>query len=779
MENRRLDDERREAVNRKDFADAKRIEDSLKEPRQIVRSLEKLLRQFRDHFLLQFLMQHGVLPSFAFPVNTRQLHNLREELHSDKEPRLKLERDGKLALGDYAPGSEVVAGKRKYQSVGLRKFPAQEFDGRQWFHWCPKCNRLQTWTDLDQPKLEAFCKSCGEQHQPGNTSPKRWLQPEWGYVTDAAEKGKEIRGQRPWKNQTTRSFYASKTADEETPNRLPDFESALSVTYRALAGQTLMVLNLGEFDFDPDTQVGKRDGFKICGRCGKGLFDRKPGDSLKKHKPPYAFSGKASCEPNVGHQFPNVALGHRYETDVLRLDFHGTGHDLVDTGFWLGLGFALANAAATVLHIERQDLEVATHPQDSEQRQAVILYDAVPGGAGHCRNISVRLKDVLVQAREDLADCDCDPQATGCYSCLADYSNQYAHGQLRRGPVLEFLDRFLDQLERGQPDPFRSFSSTAISGMKSDLQSADGTVTVVAPSISSEALPGDGADWYDLLKRHSRRPGMKTRVILGHSPEVRKELLSAIESARLLELQRLGVAIEIAAEPLSQSILRIDSAEPVLWQWPGDNPLDHQTLARRNRLGRFAEALALVTFPNAGSPWKAPSWEDEFRHAKFAPKTPVDLKTLPFFEPIRSGRVVDLLIIDPFICANDRNLDQLMRFLKSWQTFGQANVRVRCGKTKSGFGDFATESMQQTALNRRVTEARNAKWAINFRLEVSSDVYHDRILLWHLREKESESYFRMLLGFGIGAFFEKCPKGSEGVIFGIDAAQFDSEWNAK
>lgn len=779
-----LTKERKEAETKRDLNTAKEISDQIDDHDRLRRSFERLLLQFRRDYLIQFFMRWGVLPSFAFPVNVRRLHNLREELAAyNTDSRLKLERDGKLALGDYAPDAEVVAGKRKYTSVGLRKFPAQQFNHRQWFHWCPNCNHLDLHNNTEKPPaIEPACKVCGTVHQRGNTAPKRWLNPEWGYVTDAAEAGAPIKGQRPWKNQTTRSFYAPNqpnTEPQTAAQMLPDFAADTHVIYQALSGQMLMVLNMGEFHYDSKTKTGRREGFEICGRCGKGTFDdRGTTNRLYCHKPPYARYQRTECKPDaVTEQFKNVALGHQYETDVIRFDFHGTQHLLADTGFWLGLGFALANAAATVLHIERQDIEVATLPIENEGRQAIVLYDAVPGGAGHCKNIASGLLRVLKQARNDLATCECDRNATGCYSCLADYGNQYAHEQLRRGPVLDYLDRLLDQLERGKPDPFRLSPPTAVREMKAELFQTTAPITLVTPSISTAVLPGDDSDWYDILKRHARRPGQQIRVILTNPPTQTNTVEAASQIARLDELQQVGVKIETASDS-SASLLVLEGESPVLWQWSGDAPLGDKTAARRSRLGRFAEAMQRFKVPTTARAWQRPrALSTTFRHTKFTPRTDVDFSKHEFFAPLRDLRVVKLLMLDPFVATRPSKLKELDLFLNVWKVFGKASLKIIAGQTKGERGDFLTPTLQKQATDILEKQLSN-HWNSRFQLVPNQDVTHDRILLWQLRDAEgNQHYLRMLLGLGIEALFRNSRKASEGVMFSISEEEFNAEWN--
>ncbi|MFN9042209.1 MAG: DUF1998 domain-containing protein, partial [Planctomyces sp.] len=73
------------------------------------------------------------------------------------------------------------------------------------------------------------------------------------------------------------------------------------------------------------------------------------------------------------------------------------------------MAYALSNGACGELNIERADLEATTVPIESANRQSIVIYDAVPGGAGHCRQILKSLPRVIRRARTILASCDCDP----------------------------------------------------------------------------------------------------------------------------------------------------------------------------------------------------------------------------------------------------------------------------------------------------------------------------------------------------------------------------------
>jgi ATP-dependent helicase YprA (DUF1998 family) len=70
----------------------------------------------------------------------------------------------------------------------------------------------------------------------------------------------------------------------------------------------------------------------------------------------------------------------------------------------------------------------------------IIIYDSVPGGAGHSRRLVTEdgdvLKKIINRAINLLDTCECSPS---CYRCLRNYENQKIHEILDRENALNFL----------------------------------------------------------------------------------------------------------------------------------------------------------------------------------------------------------------------------------------------------------------------------------------------------------------------------------------------------
>jgi ATP-dependent helicase YprA (DUF1998 family) len=754
---------------------------------RMARSFQKLLRQQRNEPLIGFLMSRGVLPSFAFPVNVSKLHVLREEFNPERtdadSSRLRFERDGKIALGEYAPGSEVVAGKRVYQSVGLRKFPALEFDHTNWFRWCNNCNALEVWPEgTEKPEdVTPECSTCGQRIRSGNDAPRQWVAPRWGFVTDAKEKGKLPYGQRPNRVHATRAFFLShrpsttslKHQNNITSHSIPDASSEVRVEGIYSTGQSLLVLNLGDFTTDK-SGIYRRQGFKLCGNCGRVHFDSK--EKERRHRPPYHTKGQ-SCTGPIGigtnqNGLP-VALGHRYETDVVILDFFGTGRSGLDTGFWLSLAYALTNGACQELNIERSDLEVTTVPVDDASRQSIVIYDAVPGGAGHCRQILESMPLVARRSYAILSSCDCDPNSTGCYGCLCVYQNQFAHDNLSRGGALQFLAKLIDTIESGNPDPWREACASPGRELAGALLAANGRIEIVVSNLCTGLIRGLNRDWFDVLKELASRPcgAEALKLVLGTVPVFGQDADSTIAYHRIAELQQMGVAVETAKglerQYSNAQIYDVAGNISSVWRWPWIGLGPELDQVQQNRLGRQLDASQTIeVFPKSTSignrclrEFHEFTLEPGKQHNFFAPK---------YLGELLRHDVLGAVIIDPHIAHNQNQLAILARFINALRIVEQTQLRVYTGRVRRDEirGNFTSWHDQDNACLDFQSKFSGVDLSIQFPAN-GHFVDHDRLIFLHVNDGNHERFFKVILGQGLFGFDAACRRRSHGVWFEI------------
>jgi ATP-dependent helicase YprA (DUF1998 family) len=109
----------------------------------------------------------------------------------------------------------------------------------------------------------------------------------------------------------------------------------------------------------------------------------------------------------------------------------------------VSLLYAVVEGVSLVLDIERNDLDGCLYPMAGDPYSpALVLFDDVPGGAGHVRRINneTLLKEVLETTLRFVSTCEC---GTSCSGCLRNYKNQSWHEILDRLIVKDFLEQVI------------------------------------------------------------------------------------------------------------------------------------------------------------------------------------------------------------------------------------------------------------------------------------------------------------------------------------------------
>jgi hypothetical protein len=177
-------------------------------------------------------------------------------------------------------------------------------------------------------------------------------------------------------------------------------------------------------------------GFKICHKCGYTILGN------EKVKTPHKTPWGTDCSGKL----QRYSLGHEFMTDILQLHFEGYAN--LDLGFWFSILYALLEGASEAFDIDRQDLDGCLYPYTGDPTMpALILFDDVPGGAGHVHRIAqdkTTIKQILQSAYQRMKGCKCGGKEghASCYGCLRNYRNQFCHTELDRGKVISFLEEY-------------------------------------------------------------------------------------------------------------------------------------------------------------------------------------------------------------------------------------------------------------------------------------------------------------------------------------------------
>ena len=191
--------------------------------------IEEELEKIQKRQLHEELAKASILPIYGFPIDVVQLLTRDSKQYSQGQGKHRLQRDRRLALGEYAPGQEVVVDDRVHTSVGILR--PDDLPNR--FYWvCQSCNffmaastkeELQNRLGYDDPQCPV-CKS-----HPSNTiekTPRPYKIPK-AFTTDWGEQPKVTPYSKPMRQPTSQVFLAQE-GDNAEPHSSEFFELIVS-----------------------------------------------------------------------------------------------------------------------------------------------------------------------------------------------------------------------------------------------------------------------------------------------------------------------------------------------------------------------------------------------------------------------------------------------------------------------------------------------------------------------------------------------------------------------
>ncbi|MEU4394361.1 DEAD/DEAH box helicase [Kribbella sp. NPDC023855] len=376
---------------------------------QLAQRYQQVGNTLRKRELLGFLANRNVLPKYGFPVDSVELRtNLGYTGRAGAN--LDLTRDLSQAIYEYAPDATVVAGGQLWTSRGIYRLPGRDLVEYR-YHVCKRCGGFRHGVE----HVEPACEHCGEVMQ---SAPRTLTIPEYGFV---AGREPQKPGPRPPRRSWSGAVHVLAQPAEARSHKASFRGGEIAVTVGP-RGRLIAVAD------GPSSR-----GFWVCDWCGHGAAR-----ILHPNKPP-KHNHLLKNLPCSGPQRP-LDLGHDYETDLLTLDVGLPGFR-GEQQAWKSVLYAIIEAACDVLEIARGDIGGSLSPFGVDQ-WSVVLFDAVPGGAGHVLQIEANLDLVLDAALLRVSTCECGPE-TSCYGCLRSYGNQRDHDELSRGAAQQILHRLL------------------------------------------------------------------------------------------------------------------------------------------------------------------------------------------------------------------------------------------------------------------------------------------------------------------------------------------------
>ncbi|HVB25286.1 MAG TPA: DEAD/DEAH box helicase [Ktedonobacteraceae bacterium] len=389
-------------------------------------------RTIRGRSLLGFLASRNLLPKYGFPTDVVELKT--DHLPHPEAAKIQLERDLRIAIAEYAPGAEVVAAKMIWTGGGLYKQPKKDWPTLQYMI-CPTCKRFIRGTE----KIRPICE-CGTTL---NNRHHSYLIPEFGFV--AGRNVRKTGEARPQRLYASRVYFAEYAPGNQA-DVMPDFQPVDSLSSSAVQ-VSAYYSHFGKMALVNEGQAGR--GFRICRECGYAAMAPEPpspqanANAKRRNARPQSHTHPRTGKPCNG-VIETHHLGHDFLTDVVEIHLDGPLTMHTDEKQWRSLLYALLEGASYALNIRRDDLDGTLYLYRRSEAPAIVLFDNVPGGAGHVKRIRYELESVFKAAYERVnTDC-CGPE-TSCYECLRNYHNQPYHDKLQRGLARSFLSIITEQ----------------------------------------------------------------------------------------------------------------------------------------------------------------------------------------------------------------------------------------------------------------------------------------------------------------------------------------------
>jgi ATP-dependent helicase YprA (DUF1998 family) len=375
--------------------------------------LQRLRNTLGGRTLLSFLASRNVLPKYGFPVDVVELDVARSG--DSAAATLELARDLSLAISDYAPGTQTIAAKVAWESVGIVTRTNNEWPTYKWAV-CPECRKFR----YALHEIPTECPACGSSK--ASRDQGTFLVPLFGFVGRRKGGAGET---RPLRSATVVTHFGS-YKDVEPEWQIADVVSNFVPVRRRVSRQgKITVINTGP----------RGRGYRVCEWCGHA--EPTPVRSIREGSRPTSRTPKEHDNPRFpGRKCKGVLhhrhIGHEFLTDTLEVDLR---RPMTDAEAKSVLAALLASVRA--LDIDEDDVGGTLSYGESEG-PTIVLYDTVPGGAGYARRLGDRLDDLLLAALSKVEACGCGEE-TSCYNCIRSYRNQLWHDELSRGSAMRIL----------------------------------------------------------------------------------------------------------------------------------------------------------------------------------------------------------------------------------------------------------------------------------------------------------------------------------------------------
>jgi superfamily II DNA/RNA helicase len=649
------------------------------------------MKLYLDRFAVETLSRAAVIPTYSFPVHSIHLEIITERGSTSADERaLQLDRDASLAIAEYAPGAEVVAGGRIWTSSGIAR-RANIGGGEAWtekgFHQiCSSCGHVEIQSEKEN--FEAHCPQCGATP----TAQKRKFIEPFGFLTSYGDRqGRDPGASRLRVRPVDEARLLTKAKDVDfcssDLNGVKGFFASAVPRGSEKAGQ-MFIVNRGPNGL----------GYLCCPKCEFAMPTPREFVPGSEHQ-------KKHYDPRTGETCPvdklswPVDLAHVFETDLraIRFDLRlpefqkQTERETREAreGFVRTLSEALKLAATDLLETDPRDIRATAEMPTGHL--VIILSDAVPGGAGYCRRLlseeeprfSARM---LIGRALQILDCvRGDSCETSCSHCLNDFSNQQYWDKFNRHPVRLWL---MELLAQTRPRPVHApqdaipIANTAAETLPVRLENAN-LLVVAARKLWGGEDPETAITSFRAIRRWlDDDRSRKLSLLISDDSDLVGATATGLDRRlvdSLVEYERNGQILAYTAkrELLVSAPRLIILKGRITNEYYGDeheSPLLSGPLCGVSHFSQVPLEQSWVTMNlDSLKPYSGilNAFNTKIKRFDYRPGTRRAYKKV--FEAI-AGRQINLHLEDPWCAARPQNLDRLESFLT---TLTNINVQIQ------------------------------------------------------------------------------------------------------
>ena len=721
--------------------------EEMKESNELSRAAywQRMREDFMGQFLVTQLSHRGLIPTYSFPVHSLTLEVIGDRSHKHfVKSDVALSRDASQGISEYAPGAEVIANGRIWESAGLAYYP-KAFMPERFYVACTECFHVDIGDAPDE--IPPACSNC---NNTDGRRKRRFVEPQ-GFVTSYTQsKGRDPGGSR----------LRPKPADEAKLIAAPrdDAFASTDLTFlrtallKAKGGEglpgALFIANRGVYG----------EGYYRCTRCNFS----KPIEKLKASAAPGTkAAGKTRLDSKVRHDdpmdgktCPNEQLSrsgldfvHRFQTDVRLFRFlpampapgaEHTNPRRFHERFARTVAEAIRLAATELLHLYPGEVRSIYRLYGSEGgRLEVVLYDGVPGGAGYCARLgepSFSIPDLVALAKKRL-DCSqgCE---TGCRSCLCDYGNQRYWDTFERKAAHEWLSSLLEPAHIGEgPGKYVTWQSPSLAGLAVRLANFEELHLVARTLVDSTGFSEDGLNqlvsWLQM--------GKKLHVYLSSKLEEKPKSKAALTVYRRLHAYLVDGVLKIYAIPKDAALDWADlprifttSVEggTVIRQHFAVEPLAQVIIAAPADIGVVDAALAalLQRLVSNSQVYAQDALQEGTKLSIHELSQGASRSLADVFSAVAGATVKKITISDPY-CGAQVNQKRLEAFIKTFRqlvaSIDRFDIVCRETRDRDGYIEFYLD------VERRVDSLLRDKGFLNREVRVvplkgATKSFHDR-----------------------------------------------------